>query len=440
MQYIPNSSIKQQMLKELKIENIEQLFGDIPKEFRIEKLNLPNGKTEMEVKKELKEILKKNKVLLSFLGGGIYKHYIPSAVKSLVSRAEFYTSYTPYQPEVSQGFLQAMFEYQSLICELTGMDIANSSLYDSSSALGESALMCARINNKNEFIISRAISFEKKLVLKNYVKGAKLKIKEVNFNEDGKINLEELKNVVNENTCGIYIENPNYFGIFEDEIDKVKEIIGKSLFVVGVNPISLGIVKSPKEYNADIVIGEGQCLGNAMNFGGPLLGIFACKKEFLRQFPGRIVGLTKDINGERAFCLTLQTREQHIRRSKATSNICTNNALTALTATIYISLLGKNGLKKLAELNLKKANYLAREICKINGFKKAFNSLHFNEFVIQSEKSAEEINKKLLKKGILGGLLLEKHFPELKNSMLIGITEMHDKESLDKFVSVFRFI
>lgn len=434
MQYIPNTSIKNQMLKELKINSIEQLFEDIPKEFRIEKLNLPNGKTEMEVKKEVKEILKKNKVLPSFLGGGIYKHYIPSAVKSLVSRAEFYTSYTPYQPEVSQGFLQSMFEYQSLICELTGMDVANASLYDGTTALGEGALMCARINAKNEFIIPRAISFEKKSVLKNYVKGAKLKIKEINFNKDGKINLEELKNAINENTSGVYIENPNYFGIFEDEINKVKETIGKSLLVVGVNPISLGIVSPPSEYNADIVIGEGQCFGNPMNFGGPLLGIFSCKKEFLRQLPGRIVGLTKDAKGKRAFCLTLQTREQHIRRSKATSNICTNNALNSLIATIYLSLLGKNGFKKLAELNLKKANYLAGKICKINGFKKVFNSLHFNEFVIQSEKSAEEINKKLLQKGIQGGLLLEKQFPELKNSMLIATTEMHGKDDLDKFV------
>ncbi len=432
MNYIPNFEYRKEMLKEIGVKSIDELFSDIPEKIRIKKLNLPDGKSEMEVKKQVTEILEQNKKFLSFLGSGIYDIYVPSAVKAITGRSEFYTSYTPYQPEVSQGMLQAMFEYQSMIAELTGMDVANASMYDGATAVGEAALMCSRMNRKKEFIIPGAISWEKKSVLRNYAKGAGLKIKEIGYDtETGKINLDELKNNINDNTAGIYVENPNFFGVFEDEIDEIKNIIGKALFVAGVNPMSLGIIKSPAEYNADIVVGEGQSIGNPMGFGGPLLGIFACKKEYIRQMPGRVIGMTKDTNGRRAFCMTLQTREQHIRREKASSNICTNESLCALSTVVYLSLIGPDGLEKIGRELVSKTKFLSDELNKIDGFKAPlFSSYHFNEFVIQSKNDINRIHKKLVEKGVDPGLVLTKQFPELGNTMLCTVSEMHSKEDL----------
>lgn len=439
MEYIPNACLKKEMLEEIGKKSIDELFLDIPKEIKIDKLNLPRGKTEIEVKNEIKAILEKNKTtdeLISFLGIGIHPNYIPSVVKAISRREEFYTSYTPYQPEASQGMLQSIFEFQSLIAELTGMEVVNASLYDEATALGESALMCARITRKNEFLIPKAIFWEKKSVLKNYIKGAGLKVKEIPYDEKtGKIELTELENSINKNTCGVYIENPNFFGVLDDNVNKIKDIFGKALFVVGVNPISLGIVKPPGEYGADIVIGEGQCLGNAPNFGGPLLGIFASKEKYARKMPGRIIGLTKDNKGKKAFCMTLMTREQHIRREKATSNICTNEGLSAIASAIYLSLLGKSGVEKLAYALASKAKYLARKINSLEKFKAPlFDACHFNEFVIDSEIDTDILHKKLLKRGIHFGFKLKKHFEKLENAVILAVNELHTKDDFNRLI------
>ncbi|MDI6917294.1 MAG: aminomethyl-transferring glycine dehydrogenase subunit GcvPA [Thermoplasmatales archaeon] len=440
MNYIPNLEFKKEILKEIGIKSIDELFSDIPESVRTARLNLPDGKTEMEVKKEITGTLKKNKRTLSFLGGGIYDSYIPSGVKAIIQRSEFYTSYTPYQPEVSQGMLQAMFEYQSMIAELTGMDAANASLYDWATSLAEAALMCMRITRKNEFVIPKNIHWEKKSVLRNYAKCAKLKIKEIGYDEKtGEINLDELKSTVNDNTAGVYVENPNFFGVFEENIAEIKNIVRKTLLVAGVNPLTLGIIKSPGEYGADVVVGEGQSLGSPMNFGGPLLGLFACKKEYVRQMPGRLIGMTKDSDGRMAFCMTLQTREQHIRREKAASNICTNESLCALSAVTYLSLLGSDGLEKIGKELVSKAKFLADEINQIPGFKAPlFNSCHFNEFIIKTEKDINRIHKRLLESGIDAGIILSQHFPELGDSMLCTVSETHSKEDMLRLINALK--
>jgi glycine dehydrogenase subunit 1 len=333
-----------------------------------------------------------------------------------------------------------MFEYQSIIADITSMDIANASVYDGATALGESALMCTRINKRKTFVIPKNISFDKRCVLKNYARGVGIRIKEIGYDrKTGTADFNDLKKNINDDTAGVYVENPNFFGIFEDKVEEISTIIKekKSLFVVGVDPMSLGIAKGPGEYGADIVIGEGRNLGNHIDYGGSTLGIFACRDEFLRQIPGRIIGLTKDRDGKRAFCMTLQTREQHIRRGRATSNICTNEGLCALAALVYLTWLGSKGFEKISKTNFEKGQYLAKKITSINGFEKVFNGTHFNEFVIKCS-DAHRLNKNLLSKNIHGGLILDSLYPELKNCMLFGITELHDNESIKQLVSVLK--
>ncbi len=441
MNFIPNSTIKNNMLKETGLNDIDELFSDIPKQIRVKNLNISKGLSQQETEQKLRELANKNSKIPSFLGGGIKPHYIPAAVKSIISRSEFYTAYTPYQPEASQGFLQAMFEYQSIIAEITGMDMSNASLYDGVTALGEAALMCSRINQKKTFVIPQNISWEKKSVLKNYTKGPGIKIKEIPCdNKTGKIDLEKLKQNIDNDTAGVYIENPNFFGVFEDDVEKIRKTVkdNGSIFVVGVDPVSLGVTKSPGSYGADIVIGEGRAFGNPMDFGGSSLGIFACKNEFLRQMPGRIIGMTKDLDGRRAFCMTFQTREQHIRRSKATSNICTNEGLCALTAVTYLAWLGGNGLEELSKINYEQGQKLSKLISSIAGFEKRFTGTNFNEFVIKSKADPNKINKELLKKDVQGGLILEKWYPELKDCMLFGISEIHTDKDIEKLVSALK--
>jgi len=444
MKFIPNSCQKESMIKEIGMDKIDDLFSDIPNKIKIKELNLPLGLSQQETERKLREISCKNQSfydILSFLGGGIKPHYIPAVVKSVISRAEFFTAYTPYQCEASQGFLQAMFEYQSMISELTGMDVANASLYDGATALGEAALMCTRINGRKKFLIPKNISWEKKSVLKNYLKGPNIEVQEIPFDiKTGKIDLNNLEKNIDENTSGVYIENPNFFGVFEDDVDKIKDIIKSkgALFVVGIDPIALGITKSPGEYSADIVIGEGRAFGNFMDFGGSSLGIFASKKEYVRQMPGRIIGLTKDKDGKRAFCMALQTREQHIRRGKATSNICTNEGLCAIAAVSFLSTLGGDGLENLSRTNFENGQSLANKIKSVSGFKLMFEGTHFNEFVIKCEKDSNTINKKLLKKGIQGGLVIDNWYKELKNCLLFGTTELHYESDFESLVSVLK--
>jgi len=445
MEFIPNSKIKNEMINEINLKKIDELFIDVPQDIRINNLSLVDGLSQQETEEKLRKIGKKNKHLkkiTSFLGGGIKPHYIPAVVRSILSRSEFYTSYTPYQPEASQGFLHAMFEYQSMIAEITGMDISNASLYDGATALGEAALMCSRINKRKYIVIPANVSWDKRCILQNYIKGSGLKIKEFSYDgETGEIDINDLKKNLDNDTSCVYIENPNFFGIFEQKVDEIKDIISKnqSLFVVGIDPLSLGIAKSPGEYGADIVVGEGRCLGNSIDFGGSSLGIFACKEKFLRQTPGRIIGITKDSEGKRAFCMTLQTREQHIRRGRATSNICTNEGVCALAATVYLSWLGTEGLEELSKINFLKGKKLAEKISGISGFNKRFNGIHFNEFVIKC-KDANEVNKKLLNNNIQAGLILDRTYPELKNCMLFGVTELHSDEEINNLIEMLEVV
>lgn len=444
MPFIPNLARLQEMLEELKIKDVRELFSDIPQEVLVKDIKIPEARSQLEVEKELKEIAEKNKPfpkLLSFLGGGIKPHYVPAAVRAIVSRSEFCTSYTPYQAELSQGFLQAMFEYQSLIAELTGMDVANASLYDASTALGEAARMSYRIRKGKNIMIPRSISWERKAVLKNYVKGLGVKIKEIPYDgERGTMNIDLLQKNLTEDTFAVYLENPNYFGIFEEEAKVIAEIVHKkkALFIVGIDPLTLGIVKSPGEYGADIVVGEGRALGMGMNFGGSSLGLFACRRDFLRQMPGRIIGLTHDREGNRAFCMTLQTREQHIRREKATSNICTNEGLCALAATVYLSVIGRKGLVEIGKINLKLGKLLEEKLCSLPWFKKRFKGKHFNEFVLQFSHDADYLNLELLKRGLQAGLHIGKFYPELKNCLLFGITELYTEKEIDKLVTTIK--
>ncbi len=444
MHYIPNSNLKQKMLDEMGLKTIDDLFADIPQEVRITKLDLPEGESEMEVMREIKNILRRNKTctdMPSFLGGGIYSHYIPSAVRAIVSRSEFYTAYTPYQPEISQGMLQSLFEYQSMIAELTGLEAVNSSMYDGATALAEAAMMSARIHKGREFLIPKNIHPDKKSVLRNYTKGAGLIIKEVAYDlESGMMDISSLKEELNAETCGVYIENPNFFGVIEEGITQMREIIGDAIFVMGVHPLSLGIMKSPGELGADIAIGEGQSLGNPMSFGGPLLGIFACAEKHMRHMPGRVVGMTKDGDGKRAFCLTMQTREQHIRRSKATSNICSNEAICALAGTVYLSLLGRAGLEKLGKLLISKARMLARRINNIEGYEAPiFKGYHFNEFAMRSDILTKTLHLMLLNQGINGGIKLKPYFPELGDSTLVSVTELTTDEDMNAFLDALEY-
>jgi len=443
MQFIPNSSHKKSMLQTLQLHDINDLFSDIPKEILTKGIPIPDGQTQQKVEEHLRQLAKKNKSFCempSFLGGGIKPHYIPAAVKSIVSRSEFYTAYTPYQPEMSQGFLQAIFEYQSMIAELFGMDIANASLYDGSTALGEAALMCTRITKKKTFIVPANISWEKKSILANYTKGAGISIKEITYDKKtGKIDVENLKTTINTETAGFYLENPNFFGVFEDDVEEIHSILqqNQTLFVVGADPISLGICKSPGEYGADIVIGEGKNLGNPLDCGGSTLGIFACKNDYVRQIPGRIIGMTKDREGKRAFCMTMQTREQHIRREKATSNICTNEGLCMLATATYLAWLGGNGLQNLSEINFERGQHLREQISAIPGFTQVFSGTHFNEFIIRCP-DAKKVHSYLLNHEMQGGLLLEKWYPKLRDCMLFGVTEVHSEDNIQQLLSLLK--
>ncbi len=446
--YIPNDTeeIRRRLRRATGIETVRDLFSDIPSEIRLRNpLDIPGPLSELEVRRETEKILKKNqtvKELTSFLGAGIWPHHVPAAVDAVSSRGEFLTGYTPYQPEISQGILQALFEYQSMICELLEMDTANCSMYDWASSLGEAARMAARITQRDQFLVPHYISPERMMVLRAYAEAAGIEVLEINQNlKDGQLDLEDLKEKTSKNTAGVYVENPSYLGFLIDSPDAVSEIVhdADGLFIVGVDPTSLGVLRPPGDYGADIVIGEGQPLGNYMNAGGPLLGIFACRDEasIMRQMPGRIVGMTTTQDGkDRAFCMVLQTREQHIRRHRATSNICTNEALYALRTAVYIALLGPTGFKELSETILSKTYHAIRKLSEIEGMRVPFfEACHFKEFTVnfdQTLKSVQEVNRELLECGILGGRSLDHDFPELGQTSLYCVTELHTSEEIEK--------
>ena len=439
-------------MQELGIQSIDELYKDIPEKFLLKrKLSLPDGLSEFEVKKHVETLLSKNKTFAEmpiFLGAGCWPHYVPAVVENIVSRSELLTSYTPYQPEVSQGILQALFEYQSMICELTGMEVANSSMYDWASTVGEVARMAARVTKRTEVLVPRIIHPERDATLQTYAEPAGIKVKHVGYDkETGQLDLEDLKTKVSGETAAVYVENPSYLGFIETEANAAAQIAHDkgALFIAGVDPVSLGILKPPSDYGADIVVGEGQPLGNAMSFGGPLLGILACRDgmELIRQMPGRTIGITTTLDGNsKGFCMALQTREQHIRREKATSNICTNEALCAVAAAVYLALLGPQGLKELGEACLVKAHYAMQQLARIEGVKTpVFDSPHFKEFTVNFDKtqeSVQSVNEDLLYYGVHGGKNIAKEFPALGETALYCVTEIHAKHDIDRLATALK--
>jgi glycine dehydrogenase subunit 1 len=438
------------MLKTMEISSIKDLFSGIPKELRFKgNLKLPQTHSELETIRKIQSILDKNKTtdnLNSYLGAGIYSHFIPSVVPSIVNRSEFITSYTPYAPEVSQGMLQALWEYQSMIAELTQLDLVNSSMYDFATALGEAALMSTRATKKRVILVPEYMQPERFSTLVTYTTGPGIQIVQYPCDkQSGQVDLDKLRSIVkkyNNQISGIYIENPNFWGVIEGQIVEVGEIAHSqnSLFIIGFDPISLGLLKSPGELGADIAIGDGQPLGLPMNLGGPLLGLFAVKndRKLVRSMPGRIIGLTTEQNSDnRAFTMTLQTREQHIRRERATSNICTNNALCALASTVYLSLIGPKGLKTLAEIALAKSHFLAEKLSEIDGIHSPhYSGPFFKEFVLTLDSPAQTktFETFLLSKKIIPGFPLYHDFSDLGGSYLVSVTETTRNSEIEQFL------
>lgn len=437
--YLPMTETdRKEMLEAIGVESIDDLFADIPESVRYKgKYNIKAQKPETELFRELSQLAAKNKDVktnVSFLGAGVYDHYIPAIVDHVISRSEFYTAYTPYQPEISQGELQAIFEFQTMICELTGMDVANSSMYDGGTALAEAALLAAGQRKKKKVLVSQTVHPETRDVLKTYAKGQNVEVVEIPY-RNGVTDVEALKEMMNAEVASVIVQHPNFFGQLEP-LHQIEEISHseKSLLIVSSNPLALGVLSPPGSFGADIVVGDVQPFGIPMSFGGPTCGYFAVKKELMRKIPGRLVGQTVDEEGKRGFVLTLQAREQHIRRDKATSNICSNQALNALAASVAMTALGKTGVKEMAYQNIQKANY-AKKMFEKKGFSIPFQGPMFNEFVVKLSKPVSLANKKLLEKGIIGGYDLGRTYPELEKHMLVAVTELRSKEEIDLFVN-----
>ena len=439
MDYVPNTDKnREEMLKKIGVKDFSQLIQGIPQSVLLkEDLKLPPPLSELELVQLLRNLSQENRSadeLISFLGGGAYDHFVPSVVNHILLRSEFYTAYTPYQAEVSQGTLQSIYEFQSLICELTGMDVANASMYDGASAAAEAALISHSSNRKKEIVISDSLHPAYKRVLKTYCSGLDLKIITCSA-ENGQVQPSDLKKNLSSDTSCVILQSPNFYGVIED-VAKIETTVHSAgaLLIMVCDPLSLGILKSPGELGVDIAVGEGQGMGNHMNLGGPFLGFFTAKKEMIRRLPGRLIAVTTDTKGQRGFVMTLQTREQHIRREKATSNICTNEALCALASTVYLSLMGKNGIKEVANLCLQKAHYAMEEITKIKGFKLKYQAPFFKEFILETPVSAGEIIKKLLHKNIMAGVDISQIDPRFEDSLLICVTEKRTKKEIDYFV------
>jgi len=440
MNFVPNTDSQQErLLARIGVKSVEELFDDIPKEIRLKRsLNIRGGMSEQELVKHVQGLANKNKTVEEYscyLGAGAYEHFIPSFVDQLLLRSEFYTAYTPYQPEISQGTLQAIYEYQTLVCELTGMDAANASMYDGASALAEAALMTCDATRREKVLVLQTVHPEYREVMKTYLPPRGVELVEIPY-QDGVADLSALEAALQEDVAGVVVQNPNFFGRVEkaEEIAQLVHAKG-ALLVMAVNPVSLGLLKSPGECGADIVVGEGQAFGNPLNFGGPYLGFLATRDKFIRRMPGRIVGVAHDKNGKKGYVLTLQAREQHIRREKATSNICSNEALCALAFTMHLSALGKTGILELAYLNLQNAHYAAREIEKIPEMSLAFSGPFFHEFVVETKAEPEIVNAWLLENQIIGGLDLARFYPELDHHLLFCVTETKCKEDIDRLVA-----
>ena len=436
MNFIPHTQedIKQ-MLKAIGVSSIDELFKDIPASLRPRSFNIPAGKSELEVTEALHKLSLKNATgLINFLGAGFYDHFIPAVVDAITSRSEFYTAYTPYQPECSQGWLQAIYEYQTIICELTGLDVSNASLYDGGTALFEAMMMAVRHTGRNKIIIDSGVNLIYRTMLYTYTLNLSIEFVEIPV-VHGQSSRQDLFKHLDDKTAAVILQNPNFFGSIDDYSDVVKEAhkFG-ALAITSVYPVSLGMLKTPQEMGFDIATGEGQSLGIPLSFGGPYLGFMAAKNELLRQMPGRIVGATIDSDGKRGFVLTLQTREQHIRRQNATSNICSNEALCALAAAVFVSLLGKDGLKELAEHNYRKAEFTKELLSRINGVEVKRSSPTFNEFTVLLRRNADEVAQRMIKKGFACGFPLGRFYKGMNNYLLIAVTEKRTKEEICRFI------
>ena len=439
MTFVPNTDAERlEMLNKIGVSNFDELIANIPEEVRYKGLlNLPPKLSELEAQKLLENLANKNNTAdthVCFLGGGAYDHFIPAIVGSVLQKPEFKTAYTPYQAEVSQGTLQAMYEFQSMVSELTGMDVSNASLYDAGSGLAEAALMANAHNRRTEFLIAGQINPAYLEVTKTVTYGRNLTFSEI-ISEDGTCDIAKLEQSMSDKVSAVIVQQPNFLGNLEEvrEIEKIAHS-KKALFIVVVNPISLGLLEAPGKYNADVVVGEGQPLGIPLSFGGPYLGLFACKQEFVRKIPGRLSGITQDTDGNRAFVLTLQTREQQIKRDKATSNICTNQGLFMLAATVYMETMGKQGIAEVAEQSFQKAHYLAKQIENIPGFSLANDKPFFNEFLVKTPVDVRIIVNEAADAGILPGLNIGRFLTDRKG-LLIAVTEKRTKEELDSLVA-----
>lgn len=441
MDFIPHTEEdKREMLEEIGVGSIDELFSDIPDEVQVEgELLGKDGKTEQELKNHVNKLARENEKpgdRVSLIGAGLYHHFIPSVVSHVTGRSEFYSAYTPYQAEISQGTLGWMFEFQTAISELTGMEIANASMYDGGSSAAEAVLMTREYTDRGSVVVADNINPYYRDVIETYLPDPEDEIIELS-STDGRIDKDHLTRIIdnNEDLSGLVVQTPNYYGIVED-LRGLKDAIGDGFLIVSSNPISLGILQPPGEFDADIVVGEGQPLGNPVNFGGPLLGLFATKMDYLRYLPGRVSGKTEDSAGDEGFVMALQTREQHIRRERATSNICTNQALNALAATVYLSSLGPDGLAKLARINWNRAHYLADKLTGLNAVNLRWDKPFFNEFVIDIEADPEIIWEKMKEEGI--DLLHPDHLRKqgLGNDLMIAVTEQIDKDDMDRFVKL----
>lgn len=443
MRYIPNSAEERaKMLAEMGVQSIEDFFTSIPAHLRLDKpLNLPPAYAESELIKFFKNLAAHNanpNQTISFLGAGAYNHFRPVIIDTLISRSEFYTTYTPYQPEIAQGTLQAIFEFQSMICLLTGMEVANASMYDGSTAMAEAVLMANRINRRKKVIVSQAIHPEYRAVLETYLKSTGLLLETVAFGTSGQTALDAL--TVDDQTAAIIVQSPNFFGCVEDltlAADKAHKA-GALLISVTTEPISWGLLRSPGDCGADIVVAEGQAFGIAPSYGGPYLGIFASRTQYQRQMPGRLIGQAYDGDGNRGFVITLATREQHIRREKASSNICTNQGLFMLMAAIYLTTMGRKGLQEVAMQNLQKAAYAAQAISGLDGYSLLFSAPRFNEFVVKTPRPAAEIVESLLAKNIVAGVPLSKYYSDMTHALLVCVTEQNTKAEIDELVAALK--
>ncbi|NCJ15341.1 aminomethyl-transferring glycine dehydrogenase subunit GcvPA [Staphylococcus pseudintermedius] len=436
--YIPlTEKDEQEMLETIGVKSIQELYSDVPEDVLLSRdLNIADAEPETQLLKRLTRIANKNitkETHTSFLGAGVYDHYTPAVVDAMISRSEFYTAYTPYQPEISQGELQAIFEFQTMICELTAMDVANSSMYDGMTSFAEACLLAWGNTKKNKIVVSKGLHYQALQVLNTYSK-IREQYEVVTVDLDGTVtDLKKLKATIDDETAAVAVQYPNFYGSIED-LEAIQTLIAdkKALFIVYANPLSLGLLTPPGEFGADIVVGDTQVFGIPTQFGGPHCGYFATTKKLMRKIPGRLVGQTTDDEGNRGFVLTLQAREQHIRRETATSNICSNQALNALASSIAMSALGKQGLQEIAVQNMENANY-AKEEFKNNGFT-VLDGISYNEFVVRFDRSIAEVNRALLDEGIIGGFDLSVVDDTFENHMLVAVTELRTKEEIDTFV------